>query len=285
MFRRDYYYLVAGLPDIILDQKKLIFTIDAFKNEMQYHLHPNDYKLVELLFLPVDNRNLLNIVLKKGKPFEERGKYMLEELEQDFKEPGNTEKYIQNFITAFKSDTPVFEKLSWEDQLTWLYYDYVRNCENEFLRKWFDFDLNLKNIVAGINVRKHKLNGEKIYIGDSFIVQAVKKSTLKDFGLSNDFEYMEKLLIIQENENFLEREKAMDILRWNFLDEQNTFNYFSIEVLLAYIIKLNIIERWLVLDKETGESMFRKLLNDLEKSYEFPKEFTINERRNESNQG
>ncbi len=285
MFRRNYYYLVAGLPDILLDQKKLSFTIDGVKKDMQYHLHPDDYRLIELLFLPVDNRNLLNLALKTDKSFEDRGKYNMEELEQEIKEPGHCESYIQTFITAFKSDTPIFEKLSWEDQLTWLYYDYVRKCDNDYLRKWFDFDLNLKNIVAGFNVRKHKLTGESIYIGDSFVVQAVKKSTLKDFGLSNDFEYMDKLLSIQENDNFLEKEKAMDILRWNFLDEQNTFNYFTIEVLLAYIIKLHMIERWLALDKETGEKMFRQLLNDLEKSYVFPKEFMINERRKESNQG
>jgi hypothetical protein len=31
MFERNYYYLVAGLPDIILDQKKLSFSIAEFR--------------------------------------------------------------------------------------------------------------------------------------------------------------------------------------------------------------------------------------------------------------
>lgn len=280
MFERNYYYLVAGLPDIIIDQKKLSFTLEEFRDEMQNHLHPDDYKLVELLFLPADNSNLLNLLLKSDEPFDESGKYTRDELEEEIREPSVTPEYLQKFITAYKSETPVFEGLSWEDQLAWLYYEYLLNCSNGYLREWFEFDLNLKNIVAGFNVRKHKLKGDKYFIGDNNIVQAVKKSTLKDFGLGNDFEPMEKLITIQENENLLERERAMDTMRWEFMDDRNTFNYFTIEVLLAFVKKLQIVKRWLDMDYETGKEMFKKLLDQLEQSYEFPKEFMINESRN-----
>ncbi len=274
MFERNYYYLVAGLPDILIDQKKLSFSIADFREDMEYHLHPDDYRLVEMLHLPADNNNLLNLLMKSGGEFDDSGKYSQEELEEEIREPGAAPGYMQRFITAYKSETSVFEGLSWEDQLTWLYYDHVRGCSNKFLRDWFEFDLNIRNIVAGINVRKHKLKGKKYLIGDNYIVQAVRKSTLKDFGLANDFEYMEKLISVQDNDNLLEREKAMDIMRWDFLDEANTFNYFTVEVLLAYVIKLQMVQRWLDMDQETGQELFRKLLDQLEKSYEFPKEFS-----------
>lgn len=275
MVERNYYYLVAGLPDIILDQKKLGLSIAEFREELRNHLHPNDYKLVELLFLHFDNHNLLNLLFKSDDDFEESGKYSRDVLEQEIKEPDSLPDYMQKLITAYKSETPVFEGLPWEDQLTWLFYNYLGNCSNKFLREWFEFDLNLKNIVAGFNTRKHKLKGDKYFIGDNYVVQAVRKSTLKDFGLGNDFEHMERLISIQENENLLEREKAMDTMRWEFLDDRNTFNYFTIEVLLAYVIKLQMVQRWLEMDYETGKEMFRKLLNQLEQSYEFPKEFML----------
>lgn len=284
MFERNYYYLVAGLPDILLDQKKLGVTISGFKEELQNHLHPEDFRLVELLFLPADNLNLLYLVLKKDFDFDESGKYSRDDLENEIREPSLTPGYMQRFINGFKTETPVFEELSWEDQLTWLYYEHAGNCDNDFLRDWFEFDLNLRNIVAGINARKHKLKGDKYLIGDNYVVQAVRKSTLKDFGLANDFAHLEKLLTIQDNENLIERERAMDIMRWEFLDERNTFNYFSIEVLLAYVIKLKMVQRWLELDFETGEQMFRKLLDQLEGSYEIPEEFRINEGRTGSSQ-
>ncbi len=263
----------------MLDQKKLGFTINEFRDEMNNHLHSDDYELVELLFLPVDNKNLINLLLKTGESFDESGILSQEELEEIIKEPSTGPLYMQKLIIAFKSETPVFDGLSWEDQLTWLYYDYAGNCSNKFLREWLEFDLDVKNIVAGFNVRKHKLKGEMVYIGDNYVVQAVRKSTLKDFGLSNDFEYMEKLISVHENENLLEREKAMDMMRWDFLDDRNTLNFFSVEVLLAYVIKLQMVQRWLELDYETGKEMFRKLLDQLEQSYEFPEEFKITQSR------
>ena len=278
MFERNYYYLVAGLPDIILDQKKLTFGTEEFKNELKYHLHPDDYHLVELLFLPADNNNLLNLLLKRARPFDESGKYTRDELEAEIKDTSVTPGYMQKFINAFKSEMPVFEQLSWEDQLTWLYYDHVKNCGNGFLRDWFEFDLNIKNIVAGMTIRKHKLKGEYL-IGDNPVVQAVNKSSLRDFGLGNDVEYMEKLISIQDTGNLLERERAMDMLRWDFIDNLNTFNYFTIEVLLGYVIKIRMVQRWLEMDVETGKKMFRKLIDDLEGSYEFPDEFNIADRR------
>ncbi len=282
MFERNYYYLVAGLPDILIDQKKLSFSIADFKEDMAYHLHPDDYKLLELLFLPADNTNLLNLLTKSNKEFDDSGKYSRDELEEEIKEPGSLPEYMQRLITAYKNESPLFDGLSWEDQLTWLYYDYVTNISNKFMRDWFEFDLNIRNIVAGINVRKHKLKGDKYLIGDNYVVQAVRKSTLKDFGLGNDFEFMEKLISVQDNDNLLERERAMDIMKWEYLDDANTFNYFTVEVLLAFIIKLEMVQRWLDLDQETGRELFRKLLDELEQSYEFPKEFTINQKRSQT---
>lgn len=279
MFRRNYYYLVAGLPDIILDQKKLTLTIIDFRKELEYHLHPDDYALVRLLFLHFDNTNLLNLLIKNKKPFIDTGNYSQQILEEEIREPLKLPDYMKQFILAFKSDSPVFQNYSWENQLTWLYYDHTLQANNIFLKEWFTFSLHAKNILSAFNIRKYKLSKESEYIGDNFVTEALKRSSLKDFGLSNDFQFMEKLLTIDEIGNAMEKEKAFDTLQWNFLDELNTFNYFTIEVLLAFVIKLFMVDRWLQLDPETGRKMFKQIITNLEKSYEFPKEFKINEGR------
>lgn len=279
MFRRNYYYLVAGLPDIVLDQKKLSASISDFREEMKYHVHPDDFSLIELFFLPFDNINLLNLLQKNNKPFSQMGNYSQSQLEQEIKEPAILPSYLQKFIFAFKDDKAIFQGYSWENQLTWLYYNYVSEVRNDFIRSWFEFNLHVNNILAAFNVRKFKLSKETVYIGDNFITEALKRSSLKDFGLSNDFEYMDKLLDIDDNGNSMEKEKAVDMLKWARLDELNTFNYFTIEVLIAFIIKLFMVDRWIKLDPETGKKMFKQIINDLEKSYEFPKEFKINEIR------
>jgi hypothetical protein len=107
----------------------------------------------------------------------------------------------------------------------------------------------------------------------------MRRSNSRDLGLTSEWPWIERVVQIVEIPDLLAREKAIDQLRWNFLDELNTFNYFSLEVLLAYYIKLGIIERWLKLDKATGEELFRQLLGDLQNSYEFPNEFSVKDGR------
>lgn len=279
MFERNYYYLVAGLPDILLEQKKLPFSVSEFRDELAHHVHEDDFELVKLLFLLYDNENLLNLLLKNKKPFIELGNYSQDFLEEEIKEPLSLPAYMQSFIHSYKNEAPLVQGYSWENQLTWLYFEYLEKNPNEFLRSWFEFDLHIRNIFSAFNIRKYKLSKEGAWIGDNEITDALKRSSLKDFGLSNDFPLMEKLLTIDEDMNSMEKERSLDMLRWDYLNELNTFNYFTIEVLLAFVIKLLMVERWMLLDPETGKKMFKQIISELETSYEFPKEFKINEVR------
>ena len=75
-----------------------------------------------------------------------------------------------------------------------------------------------------------------------------------------------------------EKEKAFDNIKWKFLDEHTFFNYFTIEKILSFVIKLNIVERWIELDNETGKALFNRLINDIKMSYKFPEEFSVKTR-------
>ncbi|MBN2480946.1 MAG: DUF2764 family protein [Bacteroidales bacterium] len=275
MSLRNYYYLVAGLPDIIPDQKKLTVSISEFRNELRQHLHADDYALVTLLFLPSDHINLLNLLRKRNEPFLESGNYSRKILEDEINEPSDLPGYMQQFIHAYKYESPVFRGYSWDNQLSWLYYDHMLQTDNDFLIKWFTFDMHVKNILSALNVRKYKLPAEGAYLGNNDVNAALGSSSLTDFGLSGEYPYINKLISIHEDGNPMEKEMAVDLLRWNHLDELNTFNYFTIEVLLAFMIKLIMVERWLKLNPEAGRKMFRELTENLRKSYEFPKEFKI----------
>ncbi|NLN94772.1 MAG: DUF2764 family protein [Bacteroidales bacterium] len=275
MYRRNYYYLVAGMPDIVFEQSKLSVTLSEFKMELKANLHSTDYKLVELLFLEVDNNNVLNLLTQNIDKFDSSGKYSFYELEEEIKEPKILPSYLKTFITSFKTDQPIRAKMSWEDQLATLYYEYLFKTKNEFLRDWFELECNIRNILAGFTARRHKIPVEHLLVGDNYINNAIRKSNAADFGLQDEFFYIDKLIQINEYDNLLDRERAIDQLKWNYLDEQNTFRYFSIEVILAFVIKMKMVERWLKLDKKTGEEMFRKLIKDLENSYKFSKEFNI----------
>jgi len=230
---------------------------------------------MELLFLSGDNKNLLSLLLKENNPLSPDGVYLPEVLAEEIKEPVLIRPYLKQFIESFSAETRLFPNLSYENELLTLWYEELLGTRNEFLRDWFTFELNLKNVMLVLSARKSTIPWENQIIGTNPVADIIRKSNARDLGLSAEWPWIEKVLQIMDTEDILAREKAIDLLRWNYLDELNTFNYFTVEVLMAYYLKLGIIERWLGLDYATGEEMFRKMLGDLQNSYEFPNEFSI----------
>jgi hypothetical protein len=272
--------VVAGLADIIPDQAKLSQQLPDFIQELKELLHPDDIQLVNRIFLDIDNQNLLHLLQKTGDNLIVGGKYTAVELEQGIREPLFQEEYLNQFIQAFAAETPIHTGMSWEDQLTSLYYHYMtRQSGNIFLSNYYEFDQNIRNIITALNIRKYKLKEKNRFIGDNIVSEALTQSTLKDFGLTGEFPLIESLLHIFEEDDLIKRERAIDQIRWDYLDELNTFNYFTVEVILAEVIKLRMILRWIRLDEPTGRELFRKFIDNLNNSYTFDKEFDIKKKK------
>lgn len=280
MFKRNYYYVVAGLADIIPDQAKLSQQLPDFIQELKELLHPDDIQLVNRIFLDIDHQNLLHLLQKTGDNLIAGGKYTAVELEQGIREPVFQEEYLNQFIQAFAAETPIHTGMSWEDQLTSLYYHYMTHQSgNIFLSHYYEFDQNIRNIITALNIRKYKLKEKNRFIGDNIVSEALTQSTLKDFGLTGEFPLIESLLHIFEEDDLIKRERAIDQIRWDYLDELNTFNYFTVEVILAQVIRLRMILRWIRLDEPTGRELFRKFIDNLNNSYTFDKEFDIKKKK------
>ncbi|MBN1638540.1 MAG: DUF2764 family protein [Ignavibacteriales bacterium] len=266
MLQRNYYFLVASLHDLLLDESKLVFNKYDFKNDLKLHLHKDDFDLIELLFLPTDNKNLINLLLKINKSFLNGGIYSQEYLDEQIKEPESIIDYLKSFIINFRNETLEYPNLNIEDQVTSMYYDYVLKSENKFISEYFEFDLNLKNLIIGLNCRKHNLNVNEYLICSNEVTEKISKSTARDFGLASELQFVDFVVHHFENDNALDFEKSISTLIWQKLNEMTFFNYFSIEKIFAYVVKLDLVERWLRLDPINGKELFEKFLLDLESS-------------------
>lgn len=60
-----YYYLVAGLPELTLEDSKLSYTVADFKTELYPALSEDDKKLIDLFYLKFDNANVLKLLKDK----------------------------------------------------------------------------------------------------------------------------------------------------------------------------------------------------------------------------
>lgn len=275
-----YYYLIAGLPELALEDNKLYCTLADFKSEYYPFLSKPDRKLLDLFYLQFDNLNLLKLLRDRDASIDLRGLYSKESLLEgismikegaEIAEP-QLPSYMSIFlINYFKEsfDTSVL----WDDRLAALYYAYALRCKNRFMIDWFDFNLTVNNVLIALTARKYKLDIAPHIVGDTVVCDALRTSNARDFGLSGSIDYWEQLAKAGETEDLVEREKKIDQLRWNWLEEHSTFKYFTVERIIVFFQQLSIIERWIPLDKEKGNKMFRSIIAALKDEVQIPGEF------------
>lgn len=130
---------------------------------------------------------------------------------------------------------------------------------NEFIRNYFTFDRDLRNILVALNRRKFNV-GTDGYVGEleDEVIHNLKTSSLSDFGLSRDIDHVSKLIEHFKTDDIVNFQKYVDQLRWERIDSINTFKYFQIDVLLGYLVKFILVERWNALDIQSGDDIFRQ---------------------------
>lgn len=274
-----YYCLVAGLPDISLDDGKLSYSVSDFKAELYPDLSAQDRNLIDLFYLKFDNMAILKLLKNKDTVIEDKGNFSAEELLQliEAVREGDTPdkkypSYLVNFVSQYLqlSQDELYRA---DDLLAALYYSYGMSSNNAFIASWFEFNLNLNNILAALAARKYKMEVSSVIVGATSICEQLRTSNARDFGLNETLEYFEALQRIADIEELVEREKKVDMLKWKWLEDESFFHYFTIERIFVFLMQLEMIERWISLDKEKGNELFRKMIQDLKNEVQIPEEF------------
>ncbi len=280
-FENQYYYFVSGLPDISFDSVKLPFTVEEFRTMLDEVLHPKDKALIDKYFLNYDNANLIAFLKDRNTPLNAQGSITAEELKEtldavevDF-EVGNKRipDYFSNYIRTWLDENAQNENRLWEDLMTSFYMDYGMKSENSLIAKWFELNLNIGNVLSSIYSRKYNLPIDHVVVGNNEVAQTIRENpNARDFGLSMELDYFDPLVRLSEETDIYDRERKIDKLRWDWLEENTVFDYFNIDYIFAYLCKLQILERWVSLNAEEGERVFRELITGLKGDVKMPEE-------------
>jgi len=281
MAENQYYYFVAGLPDIFFDSTKLPFTVDDFREMLDEVLAPKDKNLIDKYFLKYDNENLLTFLKNKNAELNKKGKISAEEMKEtidsvdvDFPVQNPAiPSYFEDYIRLWLDESAHNESKLWEDLMSEFYVDYGRESKNKLVSGWFELNLNISNILTAIYCRKYGIDLNNVIVGNNEVAQLIREnSNVRDYGLSRELEYFDTLQRIAEETDIYERERKIDKLRWDWLDENTIFDYFDINFIFAYLCKLQILERWVKLNAEEGERIFRQIIIDLKRGVSMPED-------------
>ncbi len=61
----------------------------------------------------------------------------------------------------------------------------------------------------------------------------------------SEVDILSQVTRISEIAELVEREKKMDLLRWNWMEDAIFFNYFTVKRIFAFLLKLEMIGRWI----------------------------------------
>lgn len=169
-----------------------------------------------------------------------RGSLDYESIVSDIAEQlsGKDRTLLETLLDGFDSD-----KLNRE------FYDKALASSNSFIKGYFEYDLCVRNLrVEFINRNLSRPEGT-----DTITI------------LSEDFEFedSDKVAEILAQSDILKRERGLDDLMWAKIDELCGMQVFSIDVILGFTAKLQIIARWLKLDPQTGRELFKQLVNEI----------------------
>lgn len=196
----NYYYIIAGLPELSRDWTAGEKDADAIIGEIKGQCSARDRAVIEFL--------------EKG--------YVAEELSPDF-------------------------------------YGEALKHKVRFIREWFGFDLDVRNAKV------------------KYLNKALGREASKDVISipGRETEGNPELERILSDNDILARERGIDDLYWAKADSLTVFHYFDLTVILGFIARLKIIDRWLKLDEETGRKMFKKLVDEVMETFDKQKQDII----------
>ena len=269
MFANNYYCLVAGLREYTLDSEKKGFDAREIVNDILAELSKSDAEAVRLLYGYYDCENI--IAMRSGRAaFNALGNFSREELAEELEAPKRLPKGVAKVVRLYAApDSEEAEgadlSLGFEKALWTAYYAECSHSKCSFLRAWSAFDCTLRNVSAAAVARAIDRPVEEVVIGEGYIVKQLRRSSAADFGLRGEVSYLDAVIAaVNDEQNLVEKEHKIDLIRWEQALELTSFDYFNINAILSYLVRINIVARWAVLDAKRGRDMLERIMAELD---------------------
>ena len=278
----NYYCMIAGLPDIDLQDAKPGLSLEDMREQCEEVLTPRDKKLLFYFFLHFDCVNLVKLLKDPEADIDQWGNFSLDQLrdlitsatELNFnvhRYPAFMSIFAREY--AFNKDKAGYFP---EDEMMFQFLDYaIRTCPSRMMRRWYKLNLDITNILTAMLARSQGWSVGDFIKGEGEVQEMIRENKTKDFNLGLEFDYVPQLMKIVDEEDPVRKEKMIDAFKWIWLDERTFFEPFSMEAVFAYLCKLQMQERWAKLDIEQGKETFRKIIDDLRGEAKVPEEFSI----------
>lgn len=269
MFETNYYSLVAGLREYTLDADTKGFDATEIVAEILEELSKSDARAVRLMYAYYDCENLIARKASRA-AYNPLGNIAADELDDELSSPKRVAEPMARVIRAYADPESEWAEgldmtQSFEKALLAAYYEACSNANCRFLRDWAEFDRTLRNVSAAAVARSLGRPIDSVTVGGGEVVEQLQRSSAADFGLRGEVAYIDAVIAaVNDEQNLLEKEHKIDMVRWEQALELAGFDYFNINAILSYLARINIVARWSLLDAKRGREMLQRIMAELD---------------------
>lgn len=246
MFETNYYSLVAGLREYTLDADTKGFDATEIVAEILEELSKSDARAVRLMYAYYDCENLIARKASRA-AYNPLGNIAADELDDELSSPKRVAEPMARVIRAYADPESEWAEgldmtQSFEKALLAAYYEACSNANCRFLRDWAEFDRTLRNVSAAAVARSLGRPIDSVTVGGGEVVEQLQRSSAADFGLRGEVAYIDAVIAaVNDEQNLLEKEHKIDMVRWEQALELAGFDYFNINAILSYLARINIV--------------------------------------------
>lgn len=280
----EYYSLLSGLPYLKLEdadggpEVSLPYVRSLLDDE---NVTGHDRKLLGLFFLRGDCRNLLLLLEDSSAELPYIGRFCREELQEmiadaledvftdDPRFPLFMAPFVREYVAHHK-ENDYFP----EDRIMLRYWEYLQEEGSGFICRWAVLNMNISNILTALICRQQGWNVENYIYGDNDVTYMIRTHQSQDFDLGKELDYMPQLMQIVGETDPVQKERRIDALKWIWLDDETFLEPFDVNAMYAYLLKVEMLERWAILDPEQGKACFKEIIENLRSEAKVPAEYT-----------
>ncbi|MBP3433298.1 MAG: DUF2764 family protein [Alistipes sp.] len=272
MFSKEYYFLVAGLKEWTLESDAKGFDVAEIRDEILEAISDSDRRAVRELYAYYDCENIIAAHAGRDR-HNPLGNLSKEEVEAVFSErcysklPKAVSEVVKRYNEADdeERDDEVALDDRFERAVFEAYYLGLEKSKCSFLKAWGEFDRNLRNIAAAVAAREANRSIADVVVGRGEVVEQLTRSSAADFGLRGELQYIDSVIAaVSDERNIVEKERKIDAIRWAEAEDIVVFDFFNINYILSYLVKVNIVARWNMLSPEVGRRMLERLMQELD---------------------
>lgn len=246
----NYYFLAPSLPSLILRDKPEM-TFEELKARLDVNLSKQDRSLAQLLMRFTDICNIRNLFMEE--PIDPRGTLSEKQLDEALLVRSGLPEYVFEFLDQFER---IQDRIRQFSALLARFFQEELPQLKGFLNRYFTFEREWRLVLVGLRAKQmgrdltRELQFEETT--DPFVVQILAQKDTDRYEPPMEYAELSELMAATYPDAW-EQHKAFAEYRFRKVEEMVEGSLFSIDVILAYMARLMLVEQYHELDEEKGQ--------------------------------